>query len=345
MTDKNNLSLRWTRPLILAFLLVSGSCGLIYEILWMKMLTLVIGNTVFSITTVLTAFMGGLALGSFLAGRFIDKIKDPLRTYGILEGGIGAYALLLPLFIAGTEPLFRIIYQSIDPSFYAFSLLRFFVCGIILLVPTTLMGATLPVLSKYFVERPTHLGWTVGMLYGVNTFGAVLGSFAAGFVLIPILGITWTIYGAALINLSIAASVFILCKKSVQAEHCESKERLKRKKQKRERAEEVVQEGWGAIKLVVMLGIGVSGIAAMIYQIAWTRVLSLSIGSSVYAFSLIVTAFISGLALGSLIISKFIDRRRDMVLGLALTQGAIGLSALLIVPVLGRLPIYIAEFL
>ncbi len=343
MTDKNNLSLRWTRPLILAFLLVSGSCGLIYEILWMKMLTLVIGNTVFSITTVLTAFMGGLALGSFLAGRFIDKIKDPLRTYGILEGGIGAYALLLPLFIAGTEPLFRIIYQSIDPSFYAFSLLRFFVCGIILLVPTTLMGATLPVLSKYFVERPTHLGWTVGMLYGVNTFGAVLGSFAAGFVLIPILGITWTIYGAALINLSIAASVFILCKKSVQAEHCESKERLKRKKQKRERVEEVVQEGWGAITLVVMLGIGVSGIAAMIYQIAWTRVLSLSIGSSVYAFSLIVTAFISGLALGSLIISKFIDRRRDMVLGLALTQGAIGLSALLIVPVLGRLPIYIAE--
>ena len=113
--------------MILAFLLVSGSCGLVYEILWMKMLTLVIGNTVFAITTVLTAFMGGLALGSFLAGRFIDKIKDPLRTYGILEGGIGVYALFLPLFIAGTEPLFRIIYQGINPSFYSFSLLRFVV--------------------------------------------------------------------------------------------------------------------------------------------------------------------------------------------------------------------------
>ncbi len=307
------------------------------------MLTLVIGNTVFSITTVLTAFMGGLALGSFLAGRLIDKIKDPLRTYGVLEGGIGAYALLLPFLIAGTEPLFRFIYQTIDPSFYAFSLIRFFVCGIILLIPTTLMGATLPVLSKYFVERQTNLGWNVGMLYGVNTFGAVLGSFAAGFVLIPALGITWTIYLAALLNLSICAGVLKLAKKSVQAEPATSKEKLKRKKQKRERAEEVVPESWGTIQLVVMVGIGVSGIAAMIYQIAWTRVLLLSIGSSVYAFSLIVTVFICGLALGSLIISKFIDRRRDLVLGLALMQGAIGISALLIVPLLGKLPIFIAE--
>ncbi len=89
-TVKDEISGTRANPVILLFLMVSGSCGLVYEILWMKMLTLVIGNTVFSITTVLTAFMGGLALGSFLAGRFIDKIKDPLRTYGILEGGIGA---------------------------------------------------------------------------------------------------------------------------------------------------------------------------------------------------------------------------------------------------------------
>jgi spermidine synthase len=219
------------------FLLISGSCGLVYEILWMKMLTLVIGNTVFSTTTVLTAFMGGLALGSFLAGRFIDKIKDPLRTYGILEGGIGAYALLVPLFIAGTEPLFRIIYQGINPSFYAFSLLRFFVCGIILLVFTTLMGATLPVLSKYFVEKQTHVGWNVGMLYGVNTFGAVLGSFLAGFVLIPALGVTWTIYLAALLNVSIAVGVLKLAKNRVRWEPSETKGKSKDKKRKK-RAEE-----------------------------------------------------------------------------------------------------------
>jgi len=342
-TEKDEITGQGSKPLILLFLLLSGSCGLIYEIVWMKMLTLVIGNTVFAITTVLTAFMGGLALGSFLAGRFIDKIKDPLRTYGILEGGIGAYALLLPLFIAGTEPLFRIIYQGINPSFYTFSLLRFVVCGIILLIPTTLMGATLPVLSKHFVERQSHVGWNVGLLYGVNTFGAVLGSFAAGFILIPTLGITWTIYLAALLNLLICAGMLKLAKNRIQLEPSESKGKPKGKKRKKERAEEVVPEGWGTIQWVVVAGIGVSGIAAMIYQIAWTKVLLLSIGSSVYAFSLIVTAFICGLALGSLIIGKFIDRRKDLVLWLALLQGAIGLSALLIVPLLGKLPVFVAE--
>ena len=106
-----------TRPLILAFLLVSGASGLIYEILWLKLLTLVIGNTVFSVTTVLTAFMGGLALGSYLAGRLIDRITDPLRTYGLLEAAIWGYALLVPLLLAGTEPLFRLVYQTLAPSF------------------------------------------------------------------------------------------------------------------------------------------------------------------------------------------------------------------------------------
>ena len=336
------------RPLILAFLLVSGSCGLIYEIVWMKMLTLVIGNTVFSITTVLASFMGGLALGSFLAGRLIDKIKDLLKTYGLLEGAIGAYALLLPLLLAGTEPLFRFVYQNLDPSFYTLSLLRFLVSGLILLVPTTLMGATLPVLSQYFVDRQGRLGWNVGLVYGLNTCGAVMGSFAAGFLLIPMLGITWTILGAALLNLSIAGGAWMLAKKSAPWEPSPDPgkftgQKHKAKKHTWKRAEPSLPVSSSAVVRVVMVGIGLSGLAAMIYQIAWTRVLSLAIGSSVYAFSLIVTAFICGLALGSLLISKFIDRRRDLVLWLALTQGAIGISALLIVHVLGNLPILVIQ--
>jgi spermidine synthase len=342
----NSLALRWTGPLILTFLLFSGTCGLIYEILWMKMLTLVIGNTVFSITTVLTAFMGGLALGSFLAGRLEHKIKNPLKTYGLLEGGIGAYALLLPFLIAGTEPLFRFIYRNVSPSFYGFSLLRFLVCGIILLVPTTLMGATLPVISKYFVKRQAHLGWTVSKIYGVNTFGAVLGSFAAGFILIPRLGITLTIYSAAFLNLAIAGSVLILFRNRPQAELGEKKEEFKekeKKKKKRETEEEIIRGAWSKVTFVVLVGIGLSGVAAMIYQIAWTRVLLLSIGSSVYAFSLIVTAFICGLALGSLFIGKFIDRRKHLVLGLGVVEGIIGISALLVVPLLGKLPVVAAK--
>ena len=345
-----------TRPLILGFLLISGSCGLIYEILWMKLLTLVIGNTVFSVTTVLTAFMGGLALGSYLAGRFTDRITDPLRTYGLLEAAIGGYALLVPLLLAGTEPLFRLVYQTLAPSFYTLSLLRFVVCGLLLLVPTTLMGATLPVLAKHVVARASHLGRNVGLLYGVNTLGAVLGSFAAGFVLIPRLGVTWTIALAALLNLTVAGGVMLVARRRPSTQPAEApvgpdlpRPAKKSKRTKKPRAatpepvEALVPDGWSRLLVVVLVGIGLSGVAAMTYQIAWTRVLSLSIGSSVYAFSLILTAFIGGLALGSLLVAPFIDTRRHLVVGLGLTQGAIGLSALLMVPLLGELPVVIAE--
>ena len=168
------------------------------------------GNTVFSITTVLCAFMGGLALGSFLGGKIIDGRKDPLKIYAFLEGAIGLYALFLPSIIKATELLYRLIYQNYHTSFYLFSLIRFLFCGIILLVPTTLMGATLPVLTKFFVRASDQIGLTVGRLYAVNTFGAVLGSFAAGFLLIPLLGVNKTIILAAAINLFICFWVYFL---------------------------------------------------------------------------------------------------------------------------------------
>ena len=339
MPLENTSSTRRTRALILTFFVLSGSTGLVYEIVWMKMLTLTIGNTVFSTTTVLTAFMGGLALGSFLAGRFADRLTEPLKVYAILEGAIGVYALVLPLLIGWTEPLFRLIYQDFHTSFYAFSLLRFLVCGAILLVPTTLMGATLPVLSKYFVDRPTQLGWTIGKLYGANMFGAVMGSMAAGFVLIPAVGVARTIYIAAFLNLAIAAAVLKLGRRATQTAAEGSRARRKVETRKTAaRPGEVTKSGARGVTVTVLVAIGLSGVAAMIYQIAWTRVLSLSIGSSVYAFSLIVSAFICGLSLGSLALARWIDRASNVVLALALVQAAIGVSALLTVPVLGKLP-------
>jgi len=354
---KENPTASGLNPMILLCLLLSGACGLIYEILWMKMLTLTMGNTVFSITTVLTAFMGGLALGSFLAGRAIEKIKNPLNTYALLEGGIGLYALLLPWLIAGTEPLFRVVYQNFDPSWYAFGLLRFFVCGLLLLAPTILMGATLPVLSQYFAAGCARLGRTVGLLYGVNTLGAVLGCALAGFILIPALGVTWTIYGAALLNLAICAGLLKLAKNPVErvaiSSNNEKNEEKKHKKQKKQPQRQPLKSQKGAeginlefppsVVWVVMAGIGLSGLAAMIYQIAWTRVIALSIGSSVYAFSLIVTAFIGGLAIGSLVIAGFVDRRKNLLLGLSLLQGLIGIAALVLIPLLGMLPVFIAK--
>ena len=334
---------------ILLFFFLSGLAALIYEIVWMKMLVLVIGNTIYSTTTVLASFMGGLALGSYLAGRLLPRFENPLRVYAILEGVIGAYALLLPLLLAGSQPLFRLVYQNASPQ--AFGLLRLFVCGAILFIPTTLMGATLPLLSDYLAKRETQLGWTVGKLYGINTLGAVVGSASAGFLLIPTIGLYWTTCVAALLNLTIAAAVLKLSSKGnevqTQAASIEPKRNEKKRKRKKKQAQKQESPktlGWLTLASV-LIAVGFAGAASMIYQIAWTRALSLIIGSSVYAFALIVTAFILGLALGPLVIGKFIDRRKHLIWGLAFLEVLIGITALLMVPVFGRLPTYVAEML
>ncbi|MBI2877502.1 MAG: fused MFS/spermidine synthase, partial [Candidatus Tectomicrobia bacterium] len=335
------------KTLLLLFFFLSGACGLIYEVVWTRMLTLVIGNTVFSVTTVLTAFMGGLALGSYLAGRLIDRRYNPLKAYGWLEGAIGLYCLLIPWLIEALVPLYRFLYLSFQDSFYALSLMRFLVCGSLLLVPTTLMGATLPILSKSLVGRMDRLGREIGRLYALNTFGAVLGSFGTGFFLIPALGIRSTILLAAAVNLGIALAVLLLARsphRGGEASQEAPEERAPKKKKKpvAEPVQEVPAITPSPIELRLLLwGLGVSGFAAMVYQISWTRVLSLAIGSSTYAFCLILTAFICGLALGSLLFSWFLDRWKALTLLFGLTEVAIGVTALLIVPALGRLPIYI----
>ena len=134
------------------------------------------GNTHYSIATVLTAFMGGLALGSYAGGKVIDRFFNPLALYALLEGAIGIYCLAIPSFIDWAFPLFKSIYLNSEFSYTAASFYRFLICGSILLIPTTFMGATLPILSKFVSSEPGQIGRDVGTLYGINTFGAVFGA-------------------------------------------------------------------------------------------------------------------------------------------------------------------------
>ncbi len=183
----------------------SGAAGLIYEIVWMRMLGLVFGHTVFAVITVLAGFMAGLALGAFLFGSMIDRRGRPLRVYGLLEAGIGLYALSTPALLALAQRIYLALYHSFGLSFFSFTLAQFALVFMILLVPTTLMGASLPVLAKLLVDRVEGLGRRVGDLYALNTFGAVLGSAAAGFVLLPAIGVRATTVLAAALNLAIGA--------------------------------------------------------------------------------------------------------------------------------------------
>ncbi len=351
---------------VLGAFFVSGLCSLIHEIVWTRLLRLVMGNTTFAITTVLCVFMAGLALGSYVGGRLIDRRNDPLRVFAILEAVIGVYCLLLPFVIGSIEPIYRFIYQNTHTSFYVFSLIRFFFCGLLLLLPATLMGATLPILSRFFVPLMDRVGWSVGRLYAVNTFGAAAGAAVTGFLLIPRLGVSRTIFMACLLNFGVCIAAYVLhrcmtrwfpetesARDAVQQKTTQRETKKTKKAKKTKKRKQPVEQPlpdhcgtYGQRALVALLiGYGFSGFAALIYEIAWTRVLSLLIGSSVYAFGLMLTAFILGLAVGSLVFARYADRVYDPMRWLASMQVAIGLSALVVVPLLDRLPLLVTRLI
>ena len=184
---------------------LSGATGLIYQVLWLRMLGLVFGHTVYAITTVLAAFMAGLALGSFLFARKVARIRDLIRAYGWLEIGIGVYCALIPLLLWLASLVYLGLHRALGLSYDAFSLVQFLLVFLLLLVPTTLMGGTLPVLSQALVKQEAGLGRTVGALYAVNTLGAVVGTVLAGYVLLPALGNRATVGIAAVGNLLVGA--------------------------------------------------------------------------------------------------------------------------------------------
>src|SRR5499426_1235258 len=153
--------------LVLCFL--SGISGLLYEVAWARMLHLLFGDTVLAVSTVLASFMAGLALGSFWIGRYIDRRQRVLAVYALLEIGIGLSALAFPVVLQALTPLYIWLHQSLSSSFWLFALARFLLAFSLLCVPTTLMGATLPVLSRYLVQTSVTLGRSVGVLYALNT--------------------------------------------------------------------------------------------------------------------------------------------------------------------------------
>ncbi len=188
----------WQR-LLLGLFFLSGISGLLYEVAWTRMLHLLFGDTVLAVSTVLASFMAGLALGSFWSGKYVDRRPRVLALYAALEAGIGVSAVALPMVLQSLTPLYVWLYQYLHVSFWLFSIVRFLLAFCLLFVPTTLMGATLPVLSRYMVRNTATLGWRVGTLYALNTGGAVLGCFLAGYVLIGRLGLSQTVWiGAAL---------------------------------------------------------------------------------------------------------------------------------------------------
>ncbi|MGH7452334.1 MAG: fused MFS/spermidine synthase, partial [bacterium] len=205
----SNKTLQFVVALLFIF---SGITGLIYQIVWFKYLSLFLGNTTYAQTVVLATFMGGLAIGAWLWGRRADASKRPLAVYAGLEIGIGVYCLLYPAFIGFLRDAFiAIVHAANLPSDGAAVLaLKFLLSLFTLLLPTVLMGGTLPVLVKALSQSLDESGKNVALLYFLNSFGAVMGSALGGFVFVPQIGLQASMLLTAIFNLAIGACALLI---------------------------------------------------------------------------------------------------------------------------------------
>jgi len=335
---------------VLVLFVLSGAAGLVYEIVWARMLTLVFGNTVHAASTVIAAFMGGLALGSFLFGRLADRRRDTLRLYGLLEAGVAVYALFMPLILRGLNVVYGGLFRSFGEDPAPFFVARFLLSFVLLLPPTILMGGTLPVLTRFFVSRRESLGGRVAALYALNTLGATAGCFAAGFFLIERFGVRASNNVAAAVSLTVAVLIILLARRVSPARSAVEApvEMGPRRPPARVSERESATGGYSPkLRRLILVSVGLAGFASLAYEVIWTRVIIHVVTASIEAFAVVLTTFLAGIALGSLLVARWVDRRRRLLSLFGAIEIAIGLAAVASIPLLAdlyKLYAYVAHF-
>jgi len=333
---------------------LSGAAGLVYQIAWIRVLSLVFGATVYAVSMVVAGFMTGLALGSHYWGKRADKFANPVGAYVKLEIGVAISALVVSSLIGLLDDTIISLMTPESVASGHWQLIRYVVIFMILLVPTALMGGTLPVMSKFYVQSFDKVGLGIGSLYAANTYGAVAGCFVTGFALIRFLGVWGAIVTAIAINLLVAVMVWMVPAPKVEEKHEEKKvvkpapagkkstPKQKRKKRKGYRADEPAEpagyEGVN-ISLGYALALGaVSGFCALSYEILWTRGFVVSFKSTVYLFSNLLAVYLLGMALGSHYFSRRLDTTRDPMRMFGLAQVGIGAWGILGILIFYKIP-------
>jgi spermidine synthase len=285
----------------------SGFAGLIYEVCWTRLLTLFLGHSTAAASAVVAAFLGGLAVGAALGGPLAARLSRSRSLYAYvgLELGVAMAAVLLPFETRALTPLLRSAYAN-GGAGLAFPAIRLLACLLMVFVPAAALGATFPIAIRWFAGDSANPARRTGWLYAVNTAGAAIGALAAGFVLIPRIGLSGTTRIGIAASAVAALSVFglTLLERRPQPEAIREaatsapppKETRKRRSAKPEPAATPppLVPAW-----LTAIILGVSGFAALIHEIAWTRILSLVLGPTIYAFSATVAAVIAGVAIGS----------------------------------------------
>jgi spermidine synthase len=302
--------------LLFGLFTLSGFTGLIYESIWSHYLKLFLGSAAFAQSFVLAAFMGGMAIGAWIASRWSRRIGNLLAVYGWIEAAIGLAALVFhELFAALTQLSLDHVIPALG-SPLSVEVYKYSVCGLLIVPQTVLLGMTFPLMSGSVIRRsPEASGHHLAMLYFTNSIGAAAGALAAAFLLLGWLGMPGTMRTAGLLNLVLAAAVLTVARAGEPRAPAAAP------------AQGEAPVGSHAVWLFLAAAF-VTGASSFVYEIAWIRMLSLVLGSSFHAFELMLSAFITGLALGGLWIRRRIDRFADPVRFSGFVQVAMGLAAL-----------------
>jgi spermidine synthase len=310
-----------SRRFVLAGLLLcfffSGAAGLIYQVAWSKALGLIFGHTAYAVATVLAVFMGGLAAGSAWLGRWSEHKERPIALYGWIELGVAATGAVSLVGLAGVRAAYVAAYPYASGHGAAHVALRFVGAALVLFLPTFLMGGTLPVLVRGFTRNSAELGTRLARLYWINTSGAVVGTFAAGFLFLPTLGLRLTLGVAVALNLLAGTLALRLSGAEFAAMPTASAV--------------PAQNGTMPPALpsrFLLVCFAAVGATAMAYEIGWTRLLSTQLGSSTYAFTLMLATFLTGIVLGSALFERWNRRHEVSRMTFALTQTFTAVAAL-----------------
>ncbi|MBW1883420.1 MAG: fused MFS/spermidine synthase, partial [Deltaproteobacteria bacterium] len=311
-----------TRGLAFAAFFGSGAAGLIYEICWIRQASLSFGSTTFAMSSVLAVFFLGLALGSEFFGRVAQRTTNPLRPLLRIELALAAFGLASPYLFRLADGVFGVVYRSLEASEAGepwLVLTRLALVAVVLLPPTVLMGGTLPLFCRQFVDSDARIANAVGWLYGLNTLGAAIGCAAAGLLFLPSLGLQGTVALAATLNLLVAGAL-VLCSQVLTAPALQARE---------SQAGETPSSDVGRVHGLVFA----AGFVAIGSEVLWARFLGLLVSNTTYTYTLTLTTVLIGIVLGSQLARRF-DRVRDRaaLFGWLQVTGALLILLLLLLP-------------
>ena len=300
----------------------SGIAGLIYEICWIRKASLIFGSTTFALSTILAVFFAGLAIGSYLFGRLSKKQHNPLRWYALLELMLAIIALASLYLFDTVSYLYSIWFYDPDAGNLVSIVARIMLVSLVLLPPTILMGGTLPLLCRYLIVDEKNIAGRIGLLYGINTLGAVIGCAVTGFWLLPEIGVKKSVLLAVALNFFIAIIAGYL---SLQKTSALGTDPLPANKPR-----SVDKNPSKRIYSISILGLMffMTGFVAIGSEVLWSRFLTLLMRNTIHTYTITLSVVLTGIVIGSFIASRLFDRRLPLMDIFAILQAITAMLSL-----------------